>query len=199
MRHSSESEYNMQGLGQLLQLYGGAAEQTEEEYRRIQSQFQDISKRRKEENNKEQRRMMKQRLKSLQSELSQVRDKLAGYSRGAMNILREADKKLDEKIIRGYNKFKEADRNLDEKFLGALKKSGNSIKAMGSRFNAIDSHTKVNSPRKSGPRKSGPPSDNSSIFLGSSKSLNSDNSSLASSASASSGSSDYSTPRYTRK
>ncbi len=114
MRQSVESEYNMQGLGQLLQLYGGAAAETEYEYKHLSEQFKDISERRKEENNRERREKMKRQLHKLKSEMGAAQEKIAGYSRSAMQMLNEADQKLDKLAIEGVSKFKEADRKFDE-------------------------------------------------------------------------------------
>ena len=98
-----ESEYNMQGMGQLMQLYGGAAQETEAEYQRLQQQFKAISKKRKEEDDEARRAKMKRALIKLKENMNLAQEKLSGYARGAMKMLQEADRKLDESASKVFD------------------------------------------------------------------------------------------------
>jgi hypothetical protein len=126
MRHTVESEYNMQGMGQLLQLYGGAAQETEAEYQRVLDQFKAISKQRKRENDTERKAKMKSALLKLKERMDYAKEKLSGYSRGAMKMLMEADSKLEVSADRLVKKIKED-----------VEKDTESIKSFGRRLRKV--------------------------------------------------------------
>lgn len=91
----------MQGLGQLVQLYGGAAAATEAEYQRLKAEFEAISRKRSAENSMERRGFFKKQLASIQAGMDAAQERLHKILIGAKTAIDQAESAFEKQLQAG--------------------------------------------------------------------------------------------------